>query len=452
MRSVTCLLFSVIDSSDGGTALPSSLPGESVFLPIDDPVKDTDVDIYLSEISSPLITVESQRDLDKLIRQHASSLRDEVGLERVAPVPYLWGIRQERIPRRLIDSSGRTRIIGPANYVRIHLESALYVSATTGVYTIREMPGKVIKYHVYCAGSDYDSIDPTAVEAFFMEKLGPTGISPNVYYYSRALIGTFSYVGHLPKTTEVKCPSLRFHPRTRFIIMERVGLSLYKYMSSLPGGRVPIIEAMRMGIAMIELVQELHEQNVVHADLHLGNFAFAATREGEKRRLRLIDFGRSRVIAKRDMSVPVCKSASIVTAHPYRTKWAMRLCKPTFRDDVYLTVQMVAMLMYGAFHYTYLAEFARIDLPGYIDMRDRAGFFEFTKGITKKMTIESLGVSRDKSMLIRDRLAIISREASVENIANAHAKPRYDVIVKQFQSIVQILAGPVEDDSYLYDL
>ena len=428
---------------------PSSLPGDSVFVPLDDVELVTADDWYVSEISSPFIDVESQTELEKLIRQHASSLRDHLGLERVAPVPYLWGIRQERIPRRLYRPS-ETRVSGKPNLIRIHLEAALYVSATTGVYSIREMRGKVIKYHVFCAGSDFDSIDPTAVEAFFMEKLGPVGISPKVYYYSRPLIGTFSYVGHLPKTTEVKCPNPRVHPRTRFIIMERVGLSLYKYMAARPGGRVPIMEAMKMGIAMIELVQELHEENVVHADLHLGNFAFAITRDGEKRRLRLIDFGRSKIIGKRDKSRPVCTSSAVVKAHPYWTKWAMRNCKPSFRDDVYLTVQMVAMLMYGQFHFAYLEESARIDLPGYITMRDRADFFEFTRGITKKMTLESLGVSRDDALLVRDRLAILSHEVSVDFADHPHAKPRYGVIVKQFQAIVRILSGPVEE--VIYDL
>ncbi len=105
-----------------GSVRGTSLPSTSVFLPLvgesGGDVFDSIESLYLSEVSdiSPLITFDSQSDVDSVITKYASSSFDSSGLERVSPVTYLCGIRQERIPRHIL-SGIENKIIGPKNFI-----------------------------------------------------------------------------------------------------------------------------------------------------------------------------------------------------------------------------------------------------------------------------------------------------------------------------------------------
>ncbi len=66
----------------------------------------------------------------------------------------------------------------------VHLSRPpMYRRDRTGVFSIDELPGKVIKYYLYCESNE-DVFDAIVLESFIMEKLADQEICPHVYYYS----------------------------------------------------------------------------------------------------------------------------------------------------------------------------------------------------------------------------------------------------------------------------
>jgi hypothetical protein len=130
----------------------------------------------------------------------------------------------------------------------------------------------------------------------------------------------------------------------RFLLVERLEyITLEEFRDTFDDKVLDIYTAMSVGIGLIQTLERLHAQNIVHGDIHSGN---VLGKMGNARRvpdLKLIDFGRSfRSIENPDK----CPIFPLFTHYSYwYTHWQMEGYCWGKRDDVYKAIQVIAMLM-----------------------------------------------------------------------------------------------------------
>lgn len=400
-----------------------------------------------------------------------------------------WQSREELIPAVVFKAAGGqmespnffSRISSPkesTNMKLIHL-SEIYLHSGTGVFLITELPNVVIKYYSWCSDW-YESRDAIVLEAFFMEKLAPIGLAPNVVYYS-------DYYGENQHDATQKPPKLPepihkstrklvtlnqefcadgVSPRVRYMLMDRIGTSTNNYARDKQRN---FIDAMKIGGQMILLLKKLHANRIIHGDAHWGNFAFKTddiSKPLDSGRLLMLDFGRSRIMKygeKLDgVDEPSCTG---FYAHVLNTKWEMRKCdRLGFRDDVYRAVQNSAMIIYQDKLFTYLENLAKDETmkERFKQIKDTANFFEIRSergnAISSKLTDgkelkleDVVAVGVDVLAAIRIELDIIRAEASNEHM-RVSERPNYETIINSYRKIVLLidpsLYGKSDDDIF----
>jgi len=392
----------------------------------------------------------------------------------------LWESELFDIPQRAL--TGKSEHNTP---LRIHHGAgSIYKIGNTGVYTINGYPSLVMKYYSYCYNEFSAPIDPMVVENYFMERLGPIGLSPKVYYLSPAIqfidsegnkieddgLGVIPEEGKVPDVYCTLLDDSKILVIVRYMIMVRVVKAVFNQIYT--SGRLPFIDAIRYGIQMIRLLEQLHGMNIIHGDAHMGNFA---SRLDEPEKLIMIDFGRARIIGPVEVAAapsPFCdleeyKPGSAVPfteylIHPYTGKWEMRYCEPAFRDDVYRVIQGVAMIMHGIPHLEFLKYLPQKDPLEYRRIKNEAAFWNIPK---TKLLIpnEATGANeegdfefeeKDFEFLIEDCLPenakknldeivtllnAISEETSREHPENPYQRPDYGLIIGKFEKILVLL-------------
>ena len=418
------------------------------------------------------------------------------------PSRNLWFSAEEDVPEKAFEKAKDNQVVVhvgcfaglfrkktyptipvPDRPVRIHLSDPLHVTKRTGVFGIVELPQALIKYYAWCKNK-YEPNDSIVTEAFFMEKLSPLGLAPKVYYYSDYFgYSSGEQVANLfePKTTafaksnpkilmshETKCSKDGSPPVLRFMIMERLGMSVSIYAEK---KQRPFLNAMKLGAQMISLLKKLHSYNIVHGDAHWGNFVFKChdVKNPSCGQLVMVDFGRSKLITP-TMTSHGCESY-VKNKHIFASKWEMKGCPCVYRDDVYRAVQNSAMAMYKGKLWDYIAD---VSLEPYTRMKNYAHFFEVRDvygRIVGKMGLEHLDLGRGKAApkikQIRPLLDQISVEVSrtipqstpdgirylFEDVGRDWlSKPNYDLIINAYREIVVIIepssAGKSDDEIF----
>jgi len=383
-------------------------------------------------------------DFATLFTTHQFSNQEELvqALARFCPAVHhesvpdreLWSMYQESIPAWLFDD---TKTSG---YEILNLNpEPLMRSKGTGVYLINELPTNVIKYYKYCQ-SDLEPVDAIVNEAFFMSYIERLEIvppiAPRFYYYSGYT--DEPYIDS--ESSKIKVAACSPYPggepripHIRYLIMEEVGESVERIMFELPQERYAIDRALSLGIKMIRLLKQLHSLNIVHGDIHLGNFAFHYS---NPRDILFLDFGRARFVGPDDIRSNPCPDGNRVQYHFLESKWEMIGCTPTFRDDVYRAVKMIGYAMWGTGlkeAYKTLIENATKDQRGYAAQEYRrimnsADFFDlahFDFNLVDR-------IQQRNRMKVKWHLHQVS-ELVVEERENAHAKPHYDRIIKHLE-------------------
>ena len=455
----------------GGT----SLPGQALLLSPVVPESDTSVVASTSLTASASdvdcahrgATAESFEPLIKRVPENQEdllqSLADFCPVVREHRVPSRdgWTSSYEYVPAWLYDERRQSGI----ELIEL-VKPAIFITERTGVYRLKQLPNKVIKYYKYCE-NQFEPLDATINEAFYMALLQDSGIAPRFYYYS----GYTDKIYETSDNSKIQSSTCGVHsdseeppirPHIRYIIMDQVGDAVEEYMiHNAPTYRFSFLPAIKLGGQMIELLQKLHTHNIVHGDIHLGNFAFRSP--DSQAEIIFLDFGRARVVGpadvandRRGMSGSCDFTGKTIIFHFLMSKWEMRGCKPTFRDDVYRAVKMIGFAMWG-FHYRdafdELIYKAIHKVPRtrafYERIMNEADFF------TSRAFQLDLGVRIPRGQIIADVSSFldnISRLAIHENPENPHEKPKYDGILENLKKIINLLEGTSVDDPNIFKL
>jgi hypothetical protein len=383
--------------------------------------------------SAMQLAIQDQKTLEEFLRYFGESESGQFGTDFVhKPTESLWTLMGEIVPAWLfpgVEKSGSD--------VTVHLDQVVYRAGPTAVFVIKENPILVMKYYAYCK-DDFEPFDAIVVEASFMTLLEKFGIAARILFYSGYMDAVSTTLTGEPKIPNPTCGGNgSSKPQIRYMIMERLGMSWKDFMQSQPEGKIGFVTAIKIGATAIMLLQKLHEQNIVHGDAHMGNLVFA--KPGEFKNLKLIDFGRSRIVDLFEQEVyksnPSKFCSGKITLHPWMGKWEMKGCRPSFHDDVYRVVQGTAMSIHGMAHYNYLNRLITTNPEEYKRIKNSAEFWELSF-----MTLANGRVDRSKIDVIKEHLRAISRLASHDYPSDPHHKPNYEKILANFKAIIDILA------------
>lgn len=282
----------------------------------------------------------SQAEVDAILRDMVESSKDDLGLPRGAPDVRLWGHEAENI---------RNDSVSPAEYHREEFSSEyVHRKGNTSVFILRGYGRKwAIKYHRHCE-TKWDPIDPIVVEAYFLSQLADMpDLTHKLLYYSTA-IDEPQIEGKLRSVVRT-CPNGQT-PKVRYLLTERVGISVSAYASNRQGGRVDVGTAVKLGLQMMHLLRRLHEKkSFIHGDAHNANFA-VSPKTGN---LILIDFGRAKLVNP-ELDFPQGEKTLLpgvtspeIECHLNLSQWENRQIKPSFRDDIYRVFTNMALLIHG---------------------------------------------------------------------------------------------------------
>jgi hypothetical protein len=391
----------------------------------------------LDQIVPNLDKISSQEDLDKVLSDVLKKIDTAF-----TPMLSYWSSNEEMVPITIF------------NLLEVTMENhPIYKQGTTAVYNLKEYDYLVIKYYTYCYKTA-EKFDPVATEATFMKLLQPLNISPKVVYVSAPTIVPIPAFRNQSsgKVQQTTCDeydgSGQYDGSIRYMIMEKVGESLYSIMLKSKGGRIPFRQAIKYGIKMIELLKKLHSHNIIHGDAHLGNLA---TRLDNPNELMLIDFGRAEYVGPTEIAnargaTDFCTNTD--QFHPFYGKWEIKNCKPAFRDDVYRAVEMTAVIMHGQSHLNFFNTLPGNNKAVYGDLKNSANFFNIPNKSTigkvkvpQGLSIRTVtGITNEfKRQLIQSHLDHISALAVYEDPQNPYHIPNHDLIIEKFENILKIL-------------
>ena len=399
-----------------------------------------------SAVHKPIVRFDhaTRDEVNEFLQFYGDSEDGQFGLSR-GYLPNLKSGRLQLIPGGVLSAQEQNELI------HLDYKTPIYKKKNTGVYRIAGHLKKVIKYHAYCFDPMDDPYDAIVVEAYFMNRLATQdpGLTLKVDFYSGSVSTPPALLpGEVPKILDMTCFDGK-PPHIRYMIMDEVGPSLVQYMLTRPDGRIDFLEAMRLGKQMIQLLQRLHHLNIIHGDAHWGNFAFELDPPLSK--LILIDFGRSQFVEEGATEPPRWKGCDYL--HPYTALWEMDSCRVSFRDDVYRTVQMTAMSIYGMIHYQILETMLkepdsrapeddwakhRARVRSYREMKEKADFWE----LGDDLKLESINLSVNAGR-IRPHLMKIS--SLIVDPPTHYSKPDYDGIIAEYDAIIAILSLPEAD-------
>jgi len=409
------------------------------------------------EFANEILRVNSQEHLDEKLRLFSARVIDKFNLPINPVTSYSWDKGHPfEIPTRALSQNESDE---SSTLIQLDEVNPIHRQTHTGVYAFTDphLPHEVIKFYSYCYDRWNDPIDPMVVENYFMEHLGPLGLSPNVYYLSPPIKLVRSHFwsrikyerfmdGKIPNVSCTRRDGSKVLGVVRYMIMERVGKSVYAQMMTYNDplkpanrGRLPFRDAIRYGVRMIHLLKILHGVDIIHGDAHMGNFA---SRLDDPSELMMIDFGRARIIGPVEVqNVDVSKFCTYKNfIHPYTGKWEMRSCKPAFRDDVYRVIQGVAMIMHGRNHYRCLESLIEQKRYHFLYMRIKNDADFWTIQSCNLHIINLLPHEAKPNLdIIYPLLMDISREASLDVPKNPYRKPNYGLIIDKFKEILNFV-------------
>ena len=353
-----------------------------------------------------------------------------VTTEDKVPSPELWSESIEYVPKWLVNEEYQGSEPG-----LIHIRKPeIFISDRTGVYFVSELPNKVIKYYKYCKNI-FEPIDATVNEGFFMSLLADVNIAPHFYYYSGYIDEPYESTDS-SKISHSKCKA-GAKPHIRYLVMDEVGEALEETMFKFRDARFSFLTALKIGGHIINLIKTLYDFHIVHGDIHLGNLAFRFPQDQSE--IIFLDFGRARIVGIDDLESDAANESFCTGKMRYDqmvSKWEMRSCKPTFRDDLYRGVQSIAYAIWGVN--------LRTELESLITA-ETIKIFEHVKDSARFFNSRSLGFSISTRVpshtveYITRKFDRISQIAIQENPSDPNEKPDYDGILDNLKAIIRYM-------------
>lgn len=326
---------------------------------------------------------------------------DRSGMPRVPPSETAWMDRTEIVPRYVFQE------------MRIPLGERIGWNTVTTVFGLVTHPEWVIKYHQFCDTDSTGGVNTNLREAYFLDLIGShcPEVTTQLLYLSGGWTPSEASPVKTPKMTSIICSDSDFPVEVRYLIIERVGQDLFTYIWH--NGRISFTTAIKYGIQIFEMLQEVHALNVIHGDIHAGNVAFRSDNSGK---LVLIDFGRAAIRPEVDMTDPSNKEVfcdgrfsmwEAVGGHTY---------VPTMRDDIYRAALLVAYMMYGRTHQTAQDDQCKAigGTKKYLELKQKKNFFHCAS------IVMSSGESTVHNFLL-DQILSVFRNKYEKDIASEFA-------------------------------
>ena len=220
------------------------------------------------------------------------------------------------------------------------LERQLFRSWSSALWSVTNRPDILIKYQIYAPDEYPVYFHSLSREYYFLDWIEHLRISPKVFYLSGP-----SRVG-ARATTSRKCSAVAMTDiewtkeavgrEVRFMVMEKVpGLSLYEYQEQ---RRFTEKSAAHFGKKIMNILRILHDEtNIVHGDIHMGNWMY----EPVGQLVKLIDFGSARFVTSNIAPREPRSKHVLWSPWEHEGSYAQR------RDDVFRTVFILAELVTG---------------------------------------------------------------------------------------------------------
>ena len=209
----------------------------------------------------------------------------------------------------------------------------------------------VIKFQTDCL-EEFTTIHPLMIDYWFLEYLEPFNIAPKPKFLSppsvlQGPVRTTKTAFQMERDVFLGC--LFYGATVRYAIMTKQGNDLHTYMIKQPGGRVPIGDALRLGVQLLHLLEKLHEEaGVIHGDIHTGNVVI-----DNSNTLQLIDFARSKFVSSTLNDERVREPMEWVDA--LLSVWETDGYPPGRRDDVFRALLAIIITINGHSFYEYLS-------------------------------------------------------------------------------------------------
>ena len=226
----------------------------------------------------------------------------------------------------------------------LKLGDLIAVGSFSTVFYVAGRPDLVIKYELFCGAVGH--IHPLLRDYWYQAQLIDLGITPTVHFVSPPVRPTFPLTAKLGLSSSLEALTVCFEKPTsavRYMVMDRVGDSLYSLMDASPRGQVPFKQAIAICAETIRNLEQIHKRGIVHGDIHPGNIV-AMNPEGT--RYGLLDFGTSFFAADNDGKLEhIRQPLSRVTY--LMSPYALMGSRVSFRDDVFRAVYSAAVVMNG---------------------------------------------------------------------------------------------------------
>jgi hypothetical protein len=204
---------------------------------------------------------------------------------------------------------------------------------------------RVLKYQTDC---DDDVVHPLLRESWTLNILEHTGIVPRVFFVSPAVSVPYDYTQKTAflLTADQRRRCVVDGGLVRFMVSERIGLSLHDIREVLPYKVFSVKTAIGYTLSLVNVLRRLHDEfDIVHGDIHLGNVMLKNEHE-----VQLIDFGRSSFGVELDNGIHFVKDY-----HPHCLLGIHETIgfHHSFRDDLFRALISLALMMHGNFWMEY---------------------------------------------------------------------------------------------------
>ena len=244
-------------------------------------------------------------------------------------------------------------------YLRIELGEALNEGALSTVHDLASHPNWVVKYQSNC-DAHLNRVHPLITEFNFLKQLEGFGVSPKVIYLSRPAelvrpMHATAKTSFVNKPYFVKACRKRLDMHVRFMVVEKVFLTFHDVERGFADRNeyVPIPFAIASMLASVEALETIHDEQIVHGDVHAGNLAVL---DQATYSVGLIDFGRSKSMADDFYYLEGGERIAqpLFNVNVMFSPFEIDGFKSSFRDDIYRALEIGANQVSGGQLYTYM--------------------------------------------------------------------------------------------------
>lgn len=283
----------------------------------------------------------------------------EASISGINPCPTLVDEKSETVPH-WFDSLDQ-----------IILGELLGVSGSSKVFSIVSHPESAIKYQTIVTTRTVYSIatapHPVTKDYWFLKRIEKLGIAPKAIGLSDKSEG--DSCTSIKVRLNVKIASSRGQSgvlcSTRYLIMDKTGPSLHRALLTEHHSHLSLAAAFTIGLNLMNLLEKLHAEEIVHGDIHHGNVCFASSsddfQESDDFSLKLIDFGAARFVKPTNDASIVELSRNRIAFHPMLSPFEMMGFRASFRDDFFRAIQVIATLVNGKGYFEYWEQLASQD-------------------------------------------------------------------------------------------